>query len=134
MTEQRLVSVGRGGDAADGLLGNDEDVRRRLGVHVVKRQDRVVLEDNLCRDLFPDNLAEDGVPADGGGLRLFDLGHGRHDDDSLAPAHAAAEDQHEQHRPRRRRQAVVRRRSCFGRSFSRGARPAARSERQTRHH
>jgi len=44
----------------NGLVWNDEDVRRRLGMDVSKGRDKIVLKDDLSRDFSSNDFAENG--------------------------------------------------------------------------
>jgi hypothetical protein len=60
MTEQLVVCGGSFSEARDGLLGNDENMRRRLGRDVTEGEDQVVFINDLRRDFAGDDFLEDG--------------------------------------------------------------------------
>ena len=64
MTE-RLMIVRRGfGDARDGFLGDDQDMRRCFGCDVVERDHEVVLINDLRRDFARDDFFKEGFAHD----------------------------------------------------------------------
>lgn len=76
MAEQRFVGDLGFGHARDFLLGDDQDMDRRLGIDVVEGQAEVVLEGDLGRDLAGDDSGEDGAHGFLRVTRLRGLGKG----------------------------------------------------------
>ena len=81
-----IVTVAAPLRGVDGeLLRDHEEVHGSLRCHVLERQRQVILVQNLRRDFFADDLAEDRVAARLRRLRLLDL-------PCALPAHAAPAD------------------------------------------
>lgn len=58
MAEQWFVLGAGIGQSGQGLFRDDQDMSRRLGVHITKRQAKIVFKYDGRRNLAPDNLHE----------------------------------------------------------------------------
>ena len=61
LPEQGFRSVGGVVEGGEVVLGDDQDVDRRLGPDVLEDEDALVLEEDLGRDLLADDAAEKAV-------------------------------------------------------------------------
>jgi len=61
MAQKRFVRCRGFRHAGDFSFGNDEKMNRRLGIHIVKRQAKVVFISDPGRDFAGDDLRENGA-------------------------------------------------------------------------
>lgn len=61
VAEERFISAFRKGDADDGLLGDEKEVRRRLRTDVAEAEAEIVFVNDVGRDLSVGDLLEEGL-------------------------------------------------------------------------